>query len=95
MFMHPRVVTGLVTIVETDDTQPLSLEVDCGLDWMYPGMRKQDVASFYAKKLEISLLAEKFDAVRRQAWPPIPFYQYARYQPRKGFERQLVRLMVP
>ncbi len=90
MFMHPRVQTGLATIIETDDFQPITLSIDYGVEWMFPGMREQSVASFHAKKLEITKLAERFDVQRSQSVPGIPFHQYARYQPRSGIERRWV-----
>jgi hypothetical protein len=102
MFMHPRVSTGLAAIVETDDVQPaakainasyfeaLSTKHDRDIGWMYPGLKKPDVASFYAKKLEIANLADRFNKMRSRAYPIVPFHQFARYQPREGVERQWV-----
>ena len=91
--MHPRVLTGLATIVETDDFQPLTTTLDRDVEWMYPGLRKQDVASFHAKKLEIATLADRFDRMRSRANPAVPFHQFARYRPREGVERQWVRAL--
>jgi len=88
--MHPRVCTGLATIVETDDFQPLTINLDRDVDWMYPGLRKPNVASFHAKKFEITELADRFEAMRARANPAVPFHQFARYRPREGVERQWV-----
>jgi len=88
--MHPRVLTGLASIVETDDFQPPTTTLDREFEWMYPGLRKQGVASFHAKNLEIATLADRFDTMRAQADPAVPFHQFSRYRPREGVQRQWV-----
>jgi hypothetical protein len=62
---------------------------------MYPGLRKTNVASFHAKKLEITELADRFETMRARAKPVVPFHQFARYRPREGVERQWVRKSPP
>lgn len=94
MFLHRGgTPTGLVTILETDDFSPVTPELDWSVQWMFPGLRKQTVASYQAKSLEISLLASKFDALIMDPKSMIPTIDLVRYQPRPGVERQAVRLL--
>jgi hypothetical protein len=57
---------------------------------MFPGLRKQSVASYEAKSLEISRLASKFDALVMDPKSMIPTIDFVRYQPRHGVERNAV-----
>lgn len=56
---------------------------------MFPGLRKQSVASYEAKSLEISHLASKFDALIMDPKSMIPTIDFVRYQPRPGVNATL------
>ena len=73
----------------------LTPELDWTVQWMFPGLQTQIVASYDEKSLEISRLASKFDVLVMDPKSIIPTIDFVRYQPQPGVERHAVSLLHP